>query len=644
MNTVKKWNFVVILALASSLFAINTHAALAAVWVQDLVRSDNEINENFGFSVDIDGDRAVIGAWLDDDKGAAYVFHYNGVDWVEESKLLQPGGVANNRFGVTVAIEGDVIVVGAPTDSGDGSAWVFTRVDETWNTGAELDPGELQHQYGMSVAIDNGTIVVGERWDGFESGLDNIKGAAHIFEPTTGILWAHVAKLLPPSAGHDFGTSVDIDTDTIIVGAPMGEGVVYAFEKGSGWIDTTAGDSETLPSSDVISGDFYGWAIAISGDLVVVGAQGDDANDGSITVLDRSSGWVAAPKILAPDSGRFGTSVAVDGQVVIAGAPQTDGSVGSFYLFSPDGVGGWSLDDSIKSATVDRLGRDVALDGATLLVGAGTAQFGMGEGVIYDISGIVTPPTDDGDDIAAAIDGTFSGGAFTDESTEFSNNFTDQEQAGTSYGSITDRADLIVTIDDTPSAGVDVTASGGGGGTAEIEACSSPVAVFHATHLDAFEITCGSVMTSVTTGPVEITIPPGITVSVPTDGAVTVSEDTSTDTLSVLNTGGPAITVNGETVASGETVEFEPVADDDDDSDGVLNGGDSCPNTQADAVVDSAGCAIADYCPCGADWRNHGAYVSCIGHTAKKFAKTSLISRREKGQASSQAARSSCGK
>lgn len=262
---------------------------------------------------------------------------------------------------------------------------------------------------------------------------------------------------------------------------------------------------------------------------------------------------------------------------------------------------------------------------------------GSGAGDIVALTPTADP--DDGDGIATAIDGTFIGGVFGDESNVFSSNFTDQQLGGSTFGTITDRAGLTLTIDDTPGAGVDVVASGDSS-TAQIEACSSPMATFNVTNLDAFGITCSSVITTVTTGPVEMTIPPDIEVSIPTGGAVEVSEDTGT--LTVTNTGSTQIAVDGEIVEAGDSVEFGPEGDD--DGDGVLNVDDSCPATRLGAVTDGAGCAISDYCPCDADWRNHGAYVSCISRTARTFAKASLISKREKGRITSSAARSDCGK
>lgn len=82
----------------------------------------------------------------------------------------------------------------------------------------------------------------------------------------------------------------------------------------------------------------------------------------------------------------------------------------------------------------------------------------------------------------------------------------------------------------------------------------------------------------------------------------------------------------------------------DDDGDGVPNGSDACPATQAGEVVDGTGCSLAQYCPSSAAWNNHGAYVSCVAQTSQGFVKQGLITSAQKGAVVSTAAQSSCGK
>ena len=122
-------------------------------------------------SVAIAGDTIVVGAWLDDDNGtdsgSAYVFTRTGTTWTEQAKLTASDGAADDQFGISVAIAGDTIVVGAYRDDDNGtdsgSAYVFTRTGTTWTQQAKLtaSDGAADDQFGSSVAIAGDTIVVG---------------------------------------------------------------------------------------------------------------------------------------------------------------------------------------------------------------------------------------------------------------------------------------------------------------------------------------------------------------------------------------------------------------------------------------------------------------------------------------------------
>jgi len=415
MRDAKRWRIELMVAVFFSFFSTGVLAALSVSLVDQLLASDGGAFEEdqFGFSVDVDGDRAVIGARFDNSaNGSAYVYYNDpGLGWVEEQKLVMPGSTTENWFGHTVAIEGDVIVIGAPhyRSLETGFALVFTRDSVTgiWDSGVQLIPGtESTEKYGWSVAIDNSTVVVGEFLDPSQ-GIRT--GAAHIFEfDALNTSWDRVAKLLPPvGVDHlNFGFSVAIDADTIVVGAPHatsgGIGTAYVFNRGGGWVNTTAGASEELPSdtTDIVAiDDYYGGAVAISGDLVVVGASFDDDaingnRSGSITIIERSGGsWVVDEKLTASDGGEFdgfGSTVAVSGLIVGVGASNNGGNMGSFYLFAPTDTG-WSEDVNKMATNTDRLGSSIALDASTLLVGA-THLGKTGEGLVYDVAGSVVPP------------------------------------------------------------------------------------------------------------------------------------------------------------------------------------------------------------------------------------------------------------
>src|SRR5262249_13816973 len=153
--------------------------------------------DNIGFSVAISGDTVVVGAPLtiiDDkiDQGAAYIFVRDPTttppSWTEQAKLMAEDGAAFDEFGFSVAISGDTVVVGAPfaTINGriaQGAAYIFVRDTTTtppaWTEQAKLTAreGEKLDEFGTSVAIDGDTVVVGAPKDFFSRG----QGAAYVF-------------------------------------------------------------------------------------------------------------------------------------------------------------------------------------------------------------------------------------------------------------------------------------------------------------------------------------------------------------------------------------------------------------------------------------------------------------------------------
>lgn len=391
----------------------NAYAQLSVTELDRVFASDAASGDSHGYAVDVDGDRAVIGSRFDDDdgngSGAAYVYLRNSQTglWEEETKLVMASAAAGDYFGSSVAIDGDVIVVGAPQDDINvgsnfhGSAHVFTRGPGGWDAGVELLPLDSDtgyQNYGISVDIDNDTIVVGVAYDDDKGA---VSGSAYVFELVS-MTWERTGKLLPPNTGtnQNFGWSVAIDMDTIVIGAPhwtvSGVGSAYVFTRADGWIDS----SSILPATDNLAGDQFGWSVAISGDIAVVGARMDDAfaegdEYGSITVFDSVSGsWSNKDKLWASNgqqSDRFGSDVATNGEAVIAGAPQNGPyNRGSIYSFSSSG-GDWSeippviepLKNPGNVSNIQQFGTSVALDGASLIVGAPTSDIYNGSTFVY---------------------------------------------------------------------------------------------------------------------------------------------------------------------------------------------------------------------------------------------------------------------
>ena len=379
-----------------------------------LTASDGAASDQFGFSVAIAGDTMVVGARMDDvnglGSGSAYVFTRTGTAWVEQAKLTASDGAAGDLFGESVAIAGDTIVVGAPlmmtmaTDS--GSAYVFTHTGTTWTEQAKLtvSDGAASDQFGYSVAIAGVTIVVGA-YNNDDNGTDS--GSAYVFT-RTGTAWMEQAKLTASdaAAGDLFGWSVAIDGDTIVVGALRGDDD-NGEDSGSAYVYTRTGTTWTeqakLTASDGAAGDQFGWSVAIDGDTIVVGANLDDDNgpaSGSAYVFTRTGTALTQQTKLTASNGagadRFGISVAIAGDTIVVGTnedvgPEKRGS-GSAYVFIYTGVT-WiqQVQLTVNDATVDNeFGLSVTIANDTIVVGAYNADndgsTNSGSAYTYDLN------------------------------------------------------------------------------------------------------------------------------------------------------------------------------------------------------------------------------------------------------------------
>lgn len=341
-------------------------------WLLDteLIADDAAGSDLFGTSVAISGDTIVIGAALDDDNGASsgsvyvYVNDVNG--WSEQQKLTASDGGAGDQFGTSVAIDGDLIVVGArfweDGSSGDnaGAAYVFSRSGSTWSEDQILEASDqaANDWFGRSVDIDGERIVVGAHEHDVSSTSD--AGQAYVFDYNSGTSnWDEKAVLAASDteAEAEFGRSVTVSGDRVAIGAPFADsgsptltdsGAVYVFEKDEGGTDNW-GQTVKLTASDTVAGDWFA-DIALDGDRLVVGANSDDdggANAGSLYVFDYNSGassWDETEKVVAGDGGSsdFFTIRAIDGDRILASSQWDDDAgsgSGSAYIFDKDNGG-----------------------------------------------------------------------------------------------------------------------------------------------------------------------------------------------------------------------------------------------------------------------------------------------------------------
>ena len=350
------------------------------VWVEEakLLASDGAAGDWFGRSVSISGDPgnevAIVGAYEDNDNGthsgSAYIYRYNGVGWVEETKLLASDGAADDRFGFSVSIIGsagnEIAIVGAFFDNDNGpfsgSAYIYRYNGVAWVQEPKLiaSDGAAGDVFGITVSITgspgNEVAIVGAPYH-FENGEDS--GSAYIYR-YNGVVWVEEVKLIASDGATNdlFGYSVSISgspgNEVAIVGAirdvdnglTSGSAYIYRYN-GVAW-----GEEAKLFASDGATDDRFGISVSIIGsagnEVAIVGAwqHDDNGSDSGSAYIYRYNGvaWVEETKLLASDGAaddRFGFSVSISGdpgnEVAIVGAFEDNDNgtnSGSAYLFS----------------------------------------------------------------------------------------------------------------------------------------------------------------------------------------------------------------------------------------------------------------------------------------------------------------------
>ncbi len=444
--------------------------------------SNADAGDFFGTSVAISGDTIVVGAAGEASNqttitngstassdnsasfaGAVYVFQRSGSTWVQEAYLKAPNSELDDRFGVSVGISGDTIVVGAifedsnqititngpnasinNTLSNSGAAYVFQRSGSSWTQQAYLKPTNtgVDDQFGISVAISGDTIAVGAFLEdsnqtsitnGSSASLDNSAlnaGAVYVFQ-RTGTAWVEQAYLKASNAETEdrFGISVAISGDTIVAGANLEDsnqttitnggvassnnsasisGAAYVFQRtGSTWAEQAY-----LKAPNGEANDQFGEDVAIDGDRIVVGAFSESSNQIIITNGTTASGdnsanlagaayvfqrtgstWTHQAYLKAPNTGaddRFGTAVAIQGNTILVSSifednnqttvtngtmPSDDNALsnsGVVYVFQRT-ESSWEFRAYFKASNADagdQFGNSLSFSGDTAVVGS----------------------------------------------------------------------------------------------------------------------------------------------------------------------------------------------------------------------------------------------------------------------------------
>lgn len=354
--------------------------ALLGVEQAKLVAADGRAQDSFGSSVAISGDTAVMGAPGVDSPGmsgvgAAYVFvrSSGGSTWTQQAKLVADDAVGDNLFGDPAVISEDTIVLGSPRfyTNGvyySGAAYVFGRSSGgvSWTQLAKLTAGDINSgaQFGSALAISGDTLVIGA-----PSNLGNNVGAAYVFtRQPGGSTWTQQAKLV----GSDvkmyeyFGDAVSIDADTVVVGAAsqtsgQSKGAAYVFTRQPGGSTWTEQAKLTADNGELY--DHLGSAVLVRGDTVLASAtnrafEGTETV-GAVYVFTRPSGgstWTQQTMLLPSNKGRYtglGWSLSMEGNTALFGTYATSNA----YVFTRSSDGStWTeqaiLTDSGNTALI----------------------------------------------------------------------------------------------------------------------------------------------------------------------------------------------------------------------------------------------------------------------------------------------------
>ncbi len=383
------------------LFALSSLSARAQ-WSQEakLTASDGMAGDLLGRAVGISGNEAICAAPVatvgtNVGQGAAYVFRYNGSVWSQEQKLTASDGAANDVFGSWAAIDGNVAVLGAfgasiGGNAGQGAAYIFRYNGSNWVQEAKLtaSDGAAGDSMGYCVAVNGNAAVIGAR------GANSFTGSAYVFR-YNGSAWVQEGELTASdgASGDSFGYYVGLSGNVAVVSAPYTTigpntyvGSVYVFRyNGSSWVQEAK-----LGASDGNGNDQFGIASGVSGNAVIAGARyhavGTNTDAGSAYIFRyNGSVWSQEAELTAPDnapSDYFGYSVSISGTVAAVGALGDDVGLnadsGSAYIFRFDGSS-WSEEDKLTAsdgAGGDNMGRSISTDGDATVVGTYRADIG----------------------------------------------------------------------------------------------------------------------------------------------------------------------------------------------------------------------------------------------------------------------------
>ncbi|MFO0829069.1 MAG: hypothetical protein U0572_13100 [Phycisphaerales bacterium] len=350
-----------------------------------------------GDAVAFFGDRLIVGAAGhtvsgESSAGGVQIYRLVSGSWTEEQFLTKPSAIggpeSQDHFGFAVAMQDTECAIGVPGHDGSGTdlgaVVIFTRSGTTWTYSQTLVGDSSLDEFGTSVAIQGDTLVIGAPT--VNLGAQGGVGAVYISTKSGGT-WGTPVKLqaaaASPSTGGHLGRSVALDGTNVVGGAPwdvttLGVGRVYVFKKVSG---TWGYDEELSTSDSTPAGDYFGMSVAISGDLIAVGASQDEETgslDGSISFFRECSGsWTFEDEVVACDTDntvQLGFSLALTKspgvELAVAGGIGSDG-VGAAFVYRNSSAGWQTLSRLVPTSPTngDDFGTSVASIGFRIAAG-----------------------------------------------------------------------------------------------------------------------------------------------------------------------------------------------------------------------------------------------------------------------------------
>jgi hypothetical protein len=371
-------------------------AARAQVATEDAVLEPPGLfGGSFGSSVAIDGERLAVGQPAATvgfvSAGRVLVFEHTPAGWSTPVVVTAPDAAQGMSFGASVDVEGDRLIVGAPFASPSfgmyrGAVYVFARQSNgTWAFEAKLeaDNGTVLPSLGRSIALEGDRFVAGA----------HAGGAAYVFERSVTGTWSQLVRLTAPvaTAAGQFGYAVAMSGARIVVGEPLAD--TTGTDSGAAWAFVASGgtfvlDGELAPGV-AAAGDQFGFDVALDGARAVVGApyaNGAASDSGEVHVVERSmlGTWDLAASLapsLAILQGRFGSSVDVRGDRVLASGNESTGGDDLAEVFVRSASGAWI--DALRLGASNRFSAIGQPKGGPVASSADRLVVGSPEGDVY---------------------------------------------------------------------------------------------------------------------------------------------------------------------------------------------------------------------------------------------------------------------